>query len=100
MAGNEDWRKRADTTKMSNEDIKAAGVQGSKRPPGQNPGGILHQRRKLPYSMTTITVAGIAITAAVGYMVLYAKKKPEATAGDVAKVAVGAADPKDTHPRK
>ncbi|KAJ4838938.1 hypothetical protein Tsubulata_042301 [Turnera subulata] len=100
MAGNERWRKNAETHKMSPEEVKAAGVEGSKRPPGHNPGGILHQRRKLPFSTTTMAVAGFLITAAVGYSVLYVKKKPEASAGDVARVVTGTADPKDTHPRK
>ncbi|KDP33509.1 hypothetical protein JCGZ_07080 [Jatropha curcas] len=100
MARDEEWRQAADTHKMSPEEVKAAGVEGSKRPPGHNPGGVLHQRRNLPFSKTTITVAGFFITAAIGYMVLYAKKKPEASARDVAKVATGTADPRDTHPRK
>jgi hypothetical protein len=47
-----------------------------------------------------MAVTGFGITAALGYMVLYAKKKPEASASDVAKVATGAGDPKDTHPRE
>ncbi|KAF5748118.1 hypothetical protein HS088_TW04G00068 [Tripterygium wilfordii] len=100
MTGNEDWRKNADTHKMSPEDVKAAGVEGSKRPPGNNPGGVLHQRRNLPFSRTTMAIGGFLITAAIGYMVLYSKKKPEASARDVAKVATNTADPKDTHPRK
>ncbi|KAJ8751899.1 hypothetical protein K2173_026113 [Erythroxylum novogranatense] len=83
MAGNDEWRKRADTHKMSPEEVRAAGVEGSKRPPG----GLLHQRRKLPFSTTTMAVTGFLITATIGYMVLYAKKKPEATAKDVARVA-------------
>lgn len=40
MAGNDDWRRNADTHKMSPEDMKRAGVDGSKRPPGSNPGGV------------------------------------------------------------
>jgi hypothetical protein len=44
MAEDEEWRKMADTHKMKPEDVKAAGVEGSKRPPGHNPGGVLHQR--------------------------------------------------------
>lgn len=100
MAGHEDWRKNADTHKMSPEEVKAAGVEGSKRPPGDNPGGVLHQRRKLPFTPTTMAVAGFLITATIGYFVLYAKKKPEASARDVAKVASGIAEPKDTHPKK
>ncbi|XP_061364282.1 uncharacterized protein LOC133307722 [Gastrolobium bilobum] len=100
MGGDEEWRKMADTHKMSEEQIKAAGVEGSKRPPGHGPGEVLHQRKSLPFSFATMTVAGLLITAAVGYMVLYAKKKPEASAKDVAKVAVGVAQPEETHPRK
>lgn len=100
MPGNEEWRKTADTHKMSPEEVKAAGLEGSKRPPGYNPGEILHQRRKLPFSQTVMAITGLLITASVGYMVLYATKKPEATAVDVAKVATNTADPGDTHPRK
>ncbi|KAK8489230.1 hypothetical protein V6N11_029243 [Hibiscus sabdariffa] len=39
---------------MSPEEVRAAGVKASKRPPGHNPGagGVLHQTRKLPVSMT------------------------------------------------
>lgn len=101
MAGNEeDWRKNAETHKMSSEEVKRAGVEASKRPPGSNPGGILHQRRSLPYSLTTITLVGSAIAGGLWYFTLYAKKKPEATALDVARVSTGLAGPEDTHPRK
>ncbi|KAG6739205.1 hypothetical protein POTOM_056794 [Populus tomentosa] len=88
------------THKMSSEEVRRTGAEGFKRPPGNNPGEVLHQRRKLPFSTATMAVTGFGITAAIGYMVLYAKKKPEASAGDVTKVATGAADPKDTHPRE
>ncbi|CAN8229752.1 unnamed protein product [Cochlearia groenlandica] len=100
MAGENEWKKTADTTKMSSEEVKAAGVESSKRPPGNNPGGVLHQRRNLPYSYTTIALVGLAISGAIMYTVLYSKKKPEASATDVAKATVGAAKPEDTHPRK
>ncbi|KAH6757558.1 hypothetical protein C2S51_038706 [Perilla frutescens var. frutescens] len=102
MAGNdnEEWRRNADTHKMSSEEVKRAGVEASKRPPGHHPGEILHQRRSLPYGPLFITLAGFAAAGAVWYVTLYAKKKPEATAVDVAKVATGVAEPEDTRPRK
>ncbi|MCD7465607.1 hypothetical protein HAX54_001622 [Datura stramonium] len=99
----------ADTHKMSPEEVKKAGVESSKRPPGHNPGTatsrliagtILHQRGRLPYSITTMTIAGLAISGAVWYATMYAVKKPEASAADVAKVATGVGGPEDTHPRK
>ncbi|KAG2245263.1 hypothetical protein Bca52824_092863 [Brassica carinata] len=99
MAGENDWRKTADTTKMSPEGVKAAGLNHP-RGPRSNPGGVLHQRRNLPYSYTTMAIAGLAISGAVMYTVMYAKKKPEASATDVAKAATGTAKPEDTHPRK
>ncbi|KAL2317975.1 hypothetical protein Fmac_031851 [Flemingia macrophylla] len=75
-------------------------AEASKRPPGHGATEVLHQRKSLPFNFTTVTIAGLLITAAVGYSVLYAKKKPEATASDVAKVSVGVATPQDTHPKK
>ncbi|KAG9455875.1 hypothetical protein H6P81_000383 [Aristolochia fimbriata] len=83
----------ADTTKMRPEDVKKYGVEGSKRAPGHGPGEVLHQRRSLPYSLKTMTAAGFVITGVIGYLTLYSKKKPEASAADVAKAAVGVADP-------
>lgn len=58
----------ADTHKMKPEDVKAAGVEGSKRPPGQNPGEVLHQRRNFPYSYKTMAIGGLLISAAIGYI--------------------------------
>lgn len=99
-AGNEEWKKMADTHKMSPEEVKAAGVEASKRPPGHNPGGVLHQRRSLPYNYATMTLAGLAITGVIAYFTLYTMKNPEATPVDVAKVTVGVAEPEDTRPKK
>ncbi|XP_047966797.1 uncharacterized protein LOC125211136 [Salvia hispanica] len=101
MAGNEEWRKNADTHKMSPEEVRRSGVEASKRPPGSghHPGEVLHQRRSLPFGPMYIILAGSALAASVWYFTLYAKKKPEATAADVAKVAAGVAEPEDTKPR-
>ncbi|KAK6927648.1 hypothetical protein RJ641_006239 [Dillenia turbinata] len=99
--GNEEWRQKADTHKMSTEEVKAAGVEGSKRPPpGQHPGEILHQRRALPFGRTTMAIGGFVIVGLIGYTVLYGFKRPDASARDVAKVATNTARPEDIHPRK
>ncbi|KAK9100194.1 hypothetical protein Scep_023624 [Stephania cephalantha] len=80
---------------MTTEDAKGPG--GGL---GQKTTEVLHQRRNLPFSNTTMALTGFAIVLGVGYFVLYAKKKPEATARDVAKVATGVSDPEDTQPRR
>ncbi|TKY58044.1 hypothetical protein E2542_SST15099 [Spatholobus suberectus] len=89
--GEEEWKK------MNPQQAQA---EASKRPPGHGATEVLHQRKSLPFNYATMTVAGLLITAAVGYTVLYIKKKPEASAKDVAKVSVGVANPEDTHPKK
>ncbi|XP_021839412.1 uncharacterized protein [Spinacia oleracea] len=102
--GDQSWRKTADTHKMTLEHVKAAGVEASQRPPGhgRGPGEVLHQRRRLPFSYTTMTIAGLAISAIIGYTVLYSKKKSEVDALDVARVATNTATPQNTQniPRK
>ncbi|KAF5191864.1 transmembrane protein [Thalictrum thalictroides] len=99
LSTEEDWKKNADTTKMRTEDVKAAGVESSKRPPGSNPGGVLHQRRNLPFSPYTMALGGFVVIAGIGYFTLYAKKKPGASARDVAKVSANVANPDETRPR-
>ncbi|XP_008813081.1 uncharacterized protein LOC103723810 [Phoenix dactylifera] len=83
------WRSNADTHKMRPEDVKAQGVEASKRPPGQHPGGVLHQRRNMPFNPAAMAVGGFLIVAAIGYFTLYAKSKPGTTPSDVAKATVG-----------
>ncbi|XP_073020837.1 uncharacterized protein [Primulina huaijiensis] len=101
MAGNDqDWRKNADTHKMSTEEMKKTGVDASKRPPGHNPGGVLHQRRGLPYSPYVMAAGGVAVVGTIWYFTIYLHKKPEASARDVAKVSAGVAEPEQTRPRK
>ncbi|CAI9761000.1 unnamed protein product [Fraxinus pennsylvanica] len=60
---------------------------------------VLHQRSKLPFHPARMAIGGFAVVLTLGYFTLYSKKKPEATALDVAKVATGTATPKNTHPR-
>lgn len=88
---------------MSLGGAKRAGVvQASKRPPGHNLGCVLRQRRHdLPFTPLPcgIVIGGFLICTAIGYFTLYAKKKPEASARDVARVSTNIADPDDTKPR-
>lgn len=78
------------------------GHQGVPRPGSatQHSTEVLHQRKKMPLCPARAAVGGFAFVAAIAYLTLYSKKKPEATALDVAKVGSGTAAPKDTHPRK
>ncbi|CAA7408093.1 unnamed protein product [Spirodela intermedia] len=98
MSSSRSWRNNADTHKMSPEEVKKYGLEGSKRPPGQNPGGVLHQRRHLPYSPAAMAVAGLLIVGTIGYLTLYTKAKPGTTPSEVAKVAAGVSD--DDVPRQ
>ncbi|KAL9239825.1 hypothetical protein vseg_014108 [Gypsophila vaccaria] len=96
LRGDQSYKKNAATHMMSNEQIKAAGVEGSKRPPGHNPGEVLHRRSGLPFKVPTMALAGFAIVGVIGYGVLYSKKKSEADAMDVARVATNTASPQNT----
>ncbi|CAI0427558.1 unnamed protein product [Linum tenue] len=57
---------------------------------------VLQQRSGLPKCPVKMAVVGAVIAAGLGYTVLFAKKKPEATALDVAKVASGGNPPSAT----
>ncbi|KAK7265080.1 hypothetical protein RJT34_32696 [Clitoria ternatea] len=61
---------------------------------------VLHQRRKMPHCPMKMAIGGFAAITVIGYFVLYSKKKPEASAMDVAKVTTGMSHPENTHPRK
>ncbi|GMY35616.1 putative transmembrane protein [Fagus crenata] len=83
------------------EQVKAMGAEAMKGPSAaMHSTETLHQRSKLPYSPMKMAIAGFGITAALGYFVLLSKKKPEASALDVAKVATGMSHPDNTHPRR
>lgn len=61
---------------------------------------VLHQRRTLPKCPMRLAVGGVAVAAVLGYLTLFSKKKPEASAADVAKVITGVASTENTRPRK
>ncbi|KAK9275312.1 hypothetical protein L1049_022575 [Liquidambar formosana] len=67
--------------------------------PGKHSTEVLHQTSKVPKSPVKMALGGFAVIATIGYFVLYTKKKPEASALDVAKVTAGVAHPDNTHPR-
>ncbi|BAF24525.1 uncharacterized protein [Oryza sativa Japonica Group] len=101
-SGTEEWRRNTDTHKMSAEEVRAAGVEASMRPPGRGhgPGEVLHQRGRMPYGPGTMALAGLGIFGVLGYLVLYHKARPGTPATEVAKVAVGHGDPvagRDAH---
>ncbi|CAB4277993.1 unnamed protein product [Prunus armeniaca] len=79
----------------------AAGAQGMKGPsPAQHSTEVLHQTSKVSFCPMRMALGGFAIIVTIGYFTLYTKKKPEASALDVAKVVTGFSHPENTHPRK
>lgn len=84
------------------EQAKAGGpaeaMKGSAQ--GMHSTEVLHQRSKVPFCPMRMAVGGFAIVVTLGYFTLYSKKKPEASAVDVAKVATGLSNQDNTHPRK
>ncbi|PSS21037.1 Protein sumv-1 like [Actinidia chinensis var. chinensis] len=86
----------------SSSNVKAAQVDAPPKmpPPGEHTKEVLHQRRKLPYCPARMAIGGFAIVVTLGYFTLYSKKKPEASAADVARVATGVATPENTYPPK
>ncbi|KAL9233925.1 hypothetical protein vseg_008858 [Gypsophila vaccaria] len=97
--GDPSWRTNADTHKMSPDQVKAAGVESSRRPPGHNPGEVLHQRGRLPFKVPTMALAGCAVAGLIGYGVFYSKKKAEVDDIDAARVVTNTATPENT-PKK
>ena len=68
-------------------------------PPRPHSTDVLHQRKKVPFCPMRMAIGGFAAISVLGYFVLFANKKPEASALDVAKVSTGMAHPENTHPR-
>ncbi|KAG7615535.1 Peptidase C1A papain C-terminal [Arabidopsis thaliana x Arabidopsis arenosa] len=61
---------------------------------------VLGQRKSLGICPLRAAAVGAVIIGGIGYVVLYSKKKPEASAGDVAKVMSGVGGtPENTRPR-
>jgi len=61
---------------------------------------VLRQRKSLGICPLRAAAVGAVIIGGIGYVVLYSKKKPEASAGDVAKVMSGVGGtPENTRPR-
>ena len=67
---------------------------------GMHTSEVLHQRSKPPICPMRMAVGGFAMVLTIGYLTLYSKKKPEASALDVAKVATGVSHQDNTHPGK
>ncbi|WJX96795.1 hypothetical protein P8452_77954 [Trifolium repens] len=78
------------------------GIKGAENnnqaPPRPHSTEVLHQRKKAPFCPMRMAIGGFAAISVLGYFVLYANKKPEASALDVAKVSSGVAHPDNTHP--
>ncbi|CAM6101240.1 unnamed protein product [Calypogeia fissa] len=72
-------KSNADTSKLSHEEIERHNLQGSKRPPGKSPGGVLHQqggaglKNAGRYPMALYTVL---VLAGVGSFMYYRSTHP------------------------
>ncbi|KAJ0031048.1 hypothetical protein Pint_14652 [Pistacia integerrima] len=66
----------------------------------QHSSEVLGQRKSLGQCPIKMAITGFACAGVIGYLVLYSKKKPEASALDVAKVTAGVAHSDNTHPPK
>ncbi|KAM1633908.1 hypothetical protein TB2_011874 [Malus domestica] len=77
MAGDEDWRKTAEMTKMSPKEVKKNGLEEAQRPPSHNPGSVLHQRRGLPCGPITMAVTGFLTVGTIDYFISLQLKQQE-----------------------
>lgn len=82
-----------------------AAVTGSQTSPKlPSPGNmnteVLNQTRRMPFAPAKAVGGGLAIVMSIVYFTLYVKKKPEASAMDVARVVTGTSNPEHTRPRK
>jgi hypothetical protein len=68
----------ADTTKMSPEEIQKLGLQGAKRPPGQSPGGVLHQGGGNRAGRFPLVLGGLLVAVGIGTFTYYRSSHPEA----------------------
>nr|XP_009787250.1 PREDICTED: uncharacterized protein LOC104235228 [Nicotiana sylvestris] len=60
---------------------------------------VLNQTRKMSFCPAKAAIGGFAVAMTLAYFTLYSKKKPEATAMDVARVATGTSTTEHTRPR-
>ncbi|KAM3269991.1 hypothetical protein CQW23_16390 [Capsicum baccatum] len=67
--------------------------------PGHMNTEVLNQTRRVPISPAKAAVGGFAVVMSIAYFTLYSKKKPEASAMDVARVVSGTSHPEHTRPR-
>ncbi|CAN4113207.1 unnamed protein product [Withania somnifera] len=67
--------------------------------PGHMNTEVLNQTRRMPFGPTKVVIGGFAMVMSIAYFTLYSKKKPEASAMDVARVVTGTSNPEHTRPR-
>eukprot|EP00249_Psilotum_nudum_P006168 c19506_g1_i1 orf=120-401(+) len=74
-----EWKKKIDTTKMGPEELRRLGLEDARRPPGQSPGGVLHQQGGVGVRAAgayPAALAGIALLVGVTTWAYYFKNKP------------------------
>ncbi|KAI6678193.1 hypothetical protein NL676_038989 [Syzygium grande] len=58
-------------------------IDAWKQPPGHGLGEVLHQRSSIPYSFTSMAIASLFRTRAIGYFMLYQKFLPQINENNV-----------------
>jgi hypothetical protein len=71
----------ADTSKMSPEEVNKLNLHGAKRPPGQSPGGVLHQTGDpatfIKPTRYPLAIAAVLAVAGIGSYVYFRSSHPE-----------------------
>ncbi|CAK9225596.1 unnamed protein product [Sphagnum troendelagicum] len=73
-------KKKFDTTKMSAEEVKNLGLEDARKPPGQSPGGVLHQQGGAGLSRAgryPVGLAGLAVVVGLASWAYYRSLNPQ-----------------------
>lgn len=82
--GDQQFKKKFDTTKMSPEELKELNLEGARRPPGEHPGGVLNQQGGAGLSRAgryPVVLAGVAVVVGISTLLYYRSIKAQSIPG-------------------